>query len=363
MTRRVRPHTGYRRGPVLLVALVAVLAGSVSVVHGQVQNIQVAPGQEGRLRADRVRYDLRTQVLTAEGNVVLLLGSLELRAARLRLEQKALLAFADGGVVVSQPGSVLRAESLRYDIRRRTAQAEGGVVLTQEGVTIRAPRLAFDVERQTVAAAGGVAATQGRNVVRGQGLQADLKAKRGEVTGDVQLTLPGPAPSGGVGGGPAPPEIVIGAARLRFRWDGVEAEAEGGVTLRQGEVGARAARLHYAEATGRLDLEGAVVVEQFADAATAHGATLSADRLTLILAAGDMEASGKVTVTQKGRTATGDRGTYTGKSQQVVLVGRVQIQDEEGNLIRADRVVIALAEEAFEASGNVETTFRVKRGK
>src|SRR3989304_10498509 len=74
---------------------------------GWSQNIQIVPGQQGRLRADRVRYDARAQVLIAEGHVHLTLGALELRSDRLRLGQKTLVPLAGGpgrGGAAAMPG-------------------------------------------------------------------------------------------------------------------------------------------------------------------------------------------------------------------------------------------------------------------
>jgi hypothetical protein len=39
------------------------------------------------------------------------------------------------------------------------------------------------------------------------------------------------------------------------------------------------------------------------------------------------------------------------------------VREADGSWLRADRVVISLAEETFEAVGNVETEFLLKRGK
>jgi len=227
-------------------------------------------------------------------------------------------------------------------------------------VTVRAARMTIDLERQTIDASGGVTAVQGANTLTGQTLRADLKAKRAEVSGDGQLVraTTRTTPSGEQ----TPQETAIRGARLRIRWDALEVQADGGVSVRQNGRTARAQHARYADAEERLDLSGGVVVEQFGDPA-AEGATLTAERLTVLLREGDMQASGGVTVTQKGRRATGDRALYSEKTKRITLTGRVQMQDEEGNLIKADTVIIDLEAETFDASGNVETIFKVKRGK
>jgi len=362
VTRRVAcllPAAG--RGLMVAVAAVAVLALSASVGRGQ--GIQIASGQQGRLRADRVRYDARAQVLLAEGNVHLTIGTLVLRSSRLRLEQKTLLAFAEGSVSVRQSEFSLEAGRVRYDIRRRSARAEGGAVLAQGGVAVRAVQIAFELEAQTVAASGGVVVTQGASTLTGVSLRANLKTREADVFGDAHLVRAAPA-GAAASGSQDTQDAAIRAAHLRIRWGAVnEAEAEGSVIVRQGSIAARAQRARYSETAGRLVLEDEVVVAQFGDKEVTAGVTLTADQLVVLLRERDMEASGKVTVTQKGRTATGERGTYNEKEKRIILTGHVQMQDEEGNVIRADKVVIDLEAETFDASGDVETTFKVKRGK
>ncbi|MGH2626027.1 MAG: LptA/OstA family protein, partial [Anaerolineales bacterium] len=87
------------------------------------QAIQLAPGEQGHLRADRVRYDARAQVFSAEGNVRLTVGRLEIRAGRLILERRTQVAHASGGVTVKGEELGLAAAQVTYEIRTRTARA------------------------------------------------------------------------------------------------------------------------------------------------------------------------------------------------------------------------------------------------
>jgi len=352
---------GIRR-QVLVVALAVAWIGS-GAVPGWGQGIPLAPGQQGRLQADRVRYDARAQVLTAEGNVRLTVGDLELRAARLVLEQKTLVARASGAVTIRQAGFALEASVVRYEIRRRLVRAEGSVRLVQGDITVSAAAVLYAFEAQVLTAAGSVTAAQGANTLTGQTLQANLKSRQAEVAGDAQLVRRSAGEAGR--DDPAAPaqvqEIVIRASRLRLRWDTNEASAEGGVTIRQGATAARAGQARYDEASGRLDLVGSVVIDELGEAGS--GATLAADRVVVLLRTRDLDATGNVRVAHKGRTASGNRAAYRDQSGTLVLTGRVHLQDEDGNIIRADMVTISLPNETFEASGNVETVFSVRRSK
>ena len=145
-------------------ALLAAAWGAALVVGaapGWGQGIQVAPGEQGRLRADRLRYDARAQIFTAEGNVHLTLGTLEIRAARLRLEQRTQIAYASGGVTARQGEFALGAAQVTYEIKTRIARAAGGVSLSQKDVAVRTPRVTYTFGPQTVSASGGVTVVQG----------------------------------------------------------------------------------------------------------------------------------------------------------------------------------------------------------
>jgi lipopolysaccharide export system protein LptA len=87
---------------------------------------------------------------------------------------------------------------------------------------------------------------------------------------------------------------------------------------------------------------------------------LTCTRLTMAVRERDVTAEGPVTVTQKDRSASGDRGAYTEATRLLVLSGNVHMQEADGRRLRADRVVISLVEETFEAEGNVQTEFVIR---
>ena len=103
------------------------------------------------------------------------------------------------------------------------------------------------------------------------------------------------------------------------------------------------------------DAEGAKVL--------AAPVRLWSDRLVVRLETRDMQADGRVKVEQEGRLATGDRATYTERDQTIIVSGNVRMREADGSWLRADKVIIAIADETFEATGNVETEFTLTRGK
>lgn len=384
------------------------LTGGVEVAAaagvGQAAPIPAAPrpspspaaGPEGlgRLRADRIRYDARAQVILATGNVVLAMGDLEIRADSLRLEQGPQVATAEGGVTVRQRDTRLVAPVLRYEFRTEMAEATGGVILAQKDATIKAPRVVFDLRREVTAATGGVEVVQGDTRVTAASLR--YEARTGEVAaeGGVTLIQPGSKMTGrrllanlrtrradvrdDVTLVRGKDETTITAARIIFRWDASEGEAEDHVVIRQRDRTAWADRLLYSEPANRVTLSGHVVLEQQSGeslvregvvspprdpterAALGAVTRLTCARLVMALRERDIVAEGPVVVTQTDRSATGDRGTYTGTTRLLVLSGNVHMQEADGRRLRADRVVISLIDETFEAEGNVQTEFVIR---
>lgn len=325
----------------------------------------------GRLRAERVRYDARAQVVVASGNVALTLGEVEIRADALRLEQVSQVATAEGRVSVQRRDQRLTAPAVRYELRTETAEASGGVVLVQKDTTIRAPQMRFDLRGEVTTASGGVEASHGGTTMTAASLRHEAKTGEVMAEGGVTLAQPGSRVTGGrmqanlltmradvrEEATLVRPDATVAAARIVFRWDVNEAEAEGGVVVRQPDRTAWADRMTYSEPADRAVLTGRVVVEQPSGQGLVR---LTCNRMVMTLRSKDITAEGQVTVVQKDRRATGDRGTYTDATRMLVVTGNVRMQDADGTRLKADRAVISLADETFEAEGNVETEFVIR---
>ncbi len=333
---------------------------------------------QGRLRADRIRYETKTQVIVATGNVSLVIGDLEIRADSLRLDQKPQVVIVEGHVRVQQRDTRLTASALRYEIKTEIADASGGVVLVQKDSTIRAPQIRFELRDEVTTATGGVEAVQdggtltaesvrqqartgnvvaegGVKLVRegstlvGRRLMANLNTKRAEVQDEVTLVR-----------AQAKEETTISAARIVFRWDVNEAEAEGNVVVRQKDKTAWSDRMLYSEPSNRLVLTGSVIVEQLSGEWLSAVTRLTSSRLTMTLKERNIVAEGPVKVTQKDRWASGDHATYTEATHLLVVTGAVRVQEADGRRLQADRVVISTVDETFDAEGNVQTEFVIR---
>lgn len=411
--RRVLAH-GLALGLALgLVASGWMQAAALSPAPSPSPSPQAVSDGMGRLRADHVRYDTRAQVYVATGNVVLTVGEMEIRSERMRFELAAQVAIFEGGVSARQRDVRLNAPTLRYELRTETAEATGGAILVQKDLTMNAPQMKFDLRGEVTAATGGVeavvagttvaapslrheaktgevSAEGGVTLIRegsrltGRRMRASLVTRRAEVWEDVRLVqAPGQVP-----GSPAPDrlgaalaneETTVTASRIVFLWEANEAEAEGNVVVRQRDKTAWADRMIYSEPQNRLVLTGQVVLEQQSgewlvreglvspprDAgerqALASVTRMTCTRLVMSLRERDIIAEGPITVTQKDRSASGDRATYTEATRLLVITGRdVRLQEADGQRLRADKVTISLAEETFEAEGNVQTEFTIR---
>ncbi|HEY6101974.1 MAG TPA: LptA/OstA family protein [bacterium] len=365
-------------------SVMVILALFVLCAPAAGQRLEIPEAGPGRLRAERVRYDARTQTFYAEGNVTLSIGDVTIEAPRLTVDQRRRTVQATGGVVVSQSGSVLRGRELLYEITPRLAQISGDVRLEHEGTSVAAGQMTLDVGGQIVRSGGGVRLAREGTTVTGDVMVARLGDRQVDVSGHAVLVRPtGPAPAAQDRAAQtlAAQDTKVTADRLRFRWDVNEAEAEGAVVLTQPDKTAKAAAVVYSEARGLIELTGNVEVEQRSgdwlvesgaaqkprDADTAKAlhspVRLWADRLIIRVETHDMEATGRVKVEQEGRLATGDRATYAQREQTIVVSGNVRMREADGSWLRADRVIIAIADETFEATGNVETEFTVTTGK
>ncbi|MDR7521537.1 MAG: LptA/OstA family protein [Armatimonadota bacterium] len=371
---------------------------------------QEIPVGFGRLRADRIRYDTRAHLIVASGHVQLEAGEVTMSADVLRVDTRAQVATAEGAVSVRRREATLVAPVVRYEFRTDQATATGGAVFRRPDATVRSPEMHFDLRHEVTTASGGVAVEQadglltaswlryeapsgdvvaegGVSLTRpgvkltGRRLLANLQARRADVRGEVVLVRspgPPPSPSDRVLGALAKEETTVTAGRIVFLWAANEAEAEDRVEVRQRDKTAWADRMTYSEPANRLVLTGRVVLEQTSgewlvreglvapprdprdQQALASVTRLTCTRLTMTLRERDITADGPLTVTQKERSVSGDRATYTEATRVLVVTGNVRMQDADGQRLRADRVVISLDHETFEAEGDVQTEFVVR---
>jgi len=88
---------------------------------------------------------------------------------------------------------------------------------------------------------------------------------------------------------------------------------------------------------------------------------ITCNRLRLSTENGDCTAYGKVLVSQKDKEAKSDEAVYSEDSENIVLKGNVYMK-RKNDWVKANKVIISVDKETFEAVGAVETIFKVKKG-
>ncbi|MDR5682899.1 MAG: LptA/OstA family protein [Armatimonadota bacterium] len=367
-----------------LVAVAAALALAAPAL-GQ-QPIAPPQGEQGRLRADRIRYDARNRVFEARGNVTLQIGDTTITCQVLVYHERTRIAWAEGGAKVVQPHTTLAAPTVKYEADPQVVHASGGVVVTQPNLTLRSQTLKYRSREQVAFAEGQVELVTEGSTLAGPSLWADLAAKRARVPGPARLVRKGGPPPRGretdrVLAALAKEDTTITAQKLMtFEWQKTnEATAEGDVRIEQVDKKARAEKAVYSEAKDQIELVGGVRLDQVSGQwlvrerlanpprtdeerkALESPATLTSERLVITISTRDSVATGNVRVTQAGRSATGDRGEYDDLNGKIVLTGRrVRLERDDGSWLEAEKVVVSLREDTFEAFGTVDTVFKVR---
>ena len=91
-----------------------------------------------------------------------------------------------------------------------------------------------------------------------------------------------------------------------------------------------------------------------------EGVLLNCDSLRVSTKNGDALAEGNVLLLQKNKRAKADHAFYDEKTELITMTGNVHIE-KEGEWIKTKKVVVSVNKETFEAIGDVETMFRLKK--
>ncbi|MBN9081227.1 MAG: hypothetical protein BGP04_23375 [Rhizobiales bacterium 62-17] len=149
-------------------------------------------------------------------------------------------------------------------------------------------------------------------------------------------------------GGNSKSPVNVDAAKLEYFDKEQKAVYSGGVVARQGEATMRASTL-------------TVIFER--DPASGEGSTASSGGGAGAGATGNqvkrIEATGPVTVVEKERVGTGDRGIYERAENKVYLIGNPTLS-ECGNVVKGDkdsRLIYDLTNNRAQITGRVSSTF------
>jgi len=88
---------------------------------------------------------------------------------------------------------------------------------------------------------------------------------------------------------------------------------------------------------------------------------LTCDNLLIYTEKNDASASGSVYVYQQNKEAKSDRAEYSENNETIVMTGNVSMKRKD-SWVKADKIIVSVDKETFDAIGGVETTFKVKKG-
>lgn len=89
--------------------------------------------------------------------------------------------------------------------------------------------------------------------------------------------------------------------------------------------------------------------------------SIKCDRLIIDTESNDAQAFGSVYVFQTSKEAKSEAAIYSEENENIVMTGNVYLKKND-DWIKADKVIVSVNKEMFEAIGGVETTFKVKKG-
>jgi lipopolysaccharide assembly outer membrane protein LptD (OstA) len=259
------------------------------------------------------------------------------------------------------------ADRLTHYPQKKESQIEGKIRLSGKNGLIYADRINIDHDKKTAFIYGNV------RVKRGSGFLATENLRY--LSGEEKLEADSPVRFKIKEG------VLITNAKANhaffFSDTGKDMTLTGSLEVLQGKKTAVAEAGVYAQKKKALLLTGNVrVVFEKARAILKESSVnrlksreardilkektvLNADRMLFSTRTGDADASGNVTVSQKGKEARAEHALYNEEKELLILTDNVRMKKENEEWINAKKVVVAIKEETFDAEGSVEAQFKL----
>ncbi len=181
-------------------------------------------------------------------------------------------------VVITRGPTLVRAERVRYDTKQQLVTASSSVFYRDNSVEVSAGTVAVWVLTQTVTAEGEVrVAYHGREAVQLTAARVELAGRAGQATASGAAVLTHPrgtltaaqitydaAPAHAVAAGGVnveTPEGSLRADRVEAFWETGELLAAGNVSITRSDLQGRAARATLHQQTGIAELAGSAVLQ------------------------------------------------------------------------------------------------------
>ncbi|UCH36518.1 MAG: hypothetical protein JSV65_09240 [Armatimonadota bacterium] len=220
------------------------------------------------------------------------------------------------------------ADRVRYDNKTKEYTLTGDVVLRHEDGVLRAQTVRMNSDTKKGVATGDLSFADEETTLTAERLEIDFDARIGLFKGDVRLVTQkkpeaeeGPAAAGGEQEqAPAP-----------------GAESEG-------------------ETAGAGEDEEAKPFSEYWEERT----EIRCPELEYSYREDRAVARGGITARQKDRTGRADEAVYTDQDEMLVLSGSVEMKNERGETLRADKMTISIKDEWLEAEGAADSRFLIE---
>ncbi|MFA6074659.1 MAG: LptA/OstA family protein [Negativicutes bacterium] len=170
----------------LLVALTVVMAvGSICFAAAE----QPANKEPVEITADTMTYNTKTNIATADGNVVMTQGTAEITGKHVEYNSQTKDGLVTGGVIAKKDDATLTCSQVQI-VKQEQVIATGNVVAIRQGYQFNSERLEFFVKEERIfAPVASVITTKDGTLHSGQ-LEYFLKTKLGKAYKGVKIFSP-----------------------------------------------------------------------------------------------------------------------------------------------------------------------------
>jgi len=264
--------------------------------------------------------------------------------------------------------AALVTDYLRYDPKAKKSNLSGHIRLQSSKLTLNCEVLEIDHEAEIARLNQNLTIKRKDLTCKGKYLEYSSKEEKINIEGSVEAKIQS-----------SPHPTRLKATQVVFFADEKkDFTAVGSIEVQQGKKYSLAQRAVYNQPAKKLLLQGGVrtVIEKArailkeetvaklkskdAKELLREKTFLTSDSLELKTKSGDAVARGRVTVSQKGREGRADLAVYSEKNETITLTGKVYLK-KENQWIRCQKIIISVKNETFEAAGEVEAEFKIKK--
>jgi len=261
----------------------------------------------------------------------------------------------------------LSANFLRYNPNTEKSEIERDIKVVGKEVTLYAQKMQVDHDKEVAELEKDIRVIRSDIDLTCDRLHYDSELERLNASGKVKAKIDGD-----------PAAFVNADSMDLFADDEKDVVISGDLRITQGKKASVADRAVYNKEKGKLTLSGKVhsIIDKGeallkedtarklrtkeAKDLLAEKTLLDANKLVMYTENGNADAYGDVFVTQKGREAKAEKAAYSEDTEIITLTGNVFMKKEK-EWVKCQSVDVSVKNETFEASGEVESMFQIKK--